>query len=88
MLRWALIFLLIALVGFGGITVAAAGVAKFLFFLFIVMGLIFLFCACGREKRLIIQDGGRLIWRSKDDRSPLFELGRGLVRFDHLPASS
>jgi uncharacterized membrane protein YtjA (UPF0391 family) len=41
MLRWALIFLLIALVGLGGITVAAAEVAKFLFFLFIVMGLIF-----------------------------------------------
>ncbi|HZM25978.1 MAG TPA: DUF1328 domain-containing protein [Gemmatimonadales bacterium] len=37
MLRWALLFLLIALVaaafGFGGIATAAAGVAKVLFFI-------------------------------------------------------
>jgi uncharacterized membrane protein YtjA (UPF0391 family) len=45
MLRWAVIFLVIALVaalfGFTGIAVAAAGIAKFLFFLFLVMCLIF-----------------------------------------------
>jgi len=45
MLRWAVIFLVIALVaalfGFTGIAFAAAGIAKFLFFLFLVMCLIF-----------------------------------------------
>jgi uncharacterized membrane protein YtjA (UPF0391 family) len=45
MLRWAVIFLTIALVaalfGFTGIASAAAGIAKFLFFLFLVMCLIF-----------------------------------------------
>lgn len=46
MLRWALIFLVVALVaalfGFTGIAAAAAGIAKFLFFLFLVMCLVFL----------------------------------------------
>jgi uncharacterized membrane protein YtjA (UPF0391 family) len=41
MLGWALAFLLIALVaalfGFGGIAVAAAGIAKLLFFVFLVL---------------------------------------------------
>jgi len=41
MLRWALIFLIIALVaalfGFTGIAAAAAEIAKFLFFLFLVV---------------------------------------------------
>jgi len=45
MLRWALIFLVIALVaalfGFGGIAAASAGIAKILFFLFIAVCLIF-----------------------------------------------
>jgi uncharacterized membrane protein YtjA (UPF0391 family) len=45
MLRWAVIFLVIALVaavfGFTGIAVAAAGIAKFLFFIFLVACLIF-----------------------------------------------
>jgi uncharacterized membrane protein YtjA (UPF0391 family) len=44
MLRWAVIFLVIALVaalfGFTGIAVAAAGIAKFLFFLFLAICLI------------------------------------------------
>jgi uncharacterized membrane protein YtjA (UPF0391 family) len=40
-LRSPAMFLPIALVGFGGIAVAAAGAAKFLFFLFMVRGLIF-----------------------------------------------
>ena len=44
MLRWAVIFLVIALVaalfGFTGIAVAAAGIAKFLFFLFLAVCLI------------------------------------------------
>ena len=46
MLRWALIFLIIALAaalfGFTGIAAAAAGIAKFLFFLFLVACLMFL----------------------------------------------
>jgi uncharacterized membrane protein YtjA (UPF0391 family) len=41
MLRWALIFLVVAVVagilGFGGIAGTAAGIAQFLFFLFIVL---------------------------------------------------
>ena len=45
MLGWAITFLIIALIaavfGFGGIAVAAAGIAKLLFFLFLVMCIIF-----------------------------------------------
>lgn len=41
MLSWALTFLVIALIagvlGFGGIYVAAAGIAKILFFLFLIL---------------------------------------------------
>jgi len=40
MLRWALAFLVLALIaavfGFGGIAVAATGIAKILFFLFLL----------------------------------------------------
>ena len=45
MLRWAVIFLVVALVaavfGFTGVAVAAAGIAKLLFFIFLVACLIF-----------------------------------------------
>lgn len=41
MLRWALLFLIIALIaaafGFGGIYAAATGIAKILFFVFLVL---------------------------------------------------
>lgn len=41
MLGWAITFLIIALIaavfGFGGIAVAAAGIAKILFFIFLVL---------------------------------------------------
>jgi uncharacterized membrane protein YtjA (UPF0391 family) len=44
MLRWALIFFVVALLaavlGFTGIAVAAAGVAKVLFFLFVTLFLV------------------------------------------------
>jgi uncharacterized membrane protein YtjA (UPF0391 family) len=44
MLRWALGFLVVALIaavlGFGGIAVAAAGIAKLLFVLFLILFLI------------------------------------------------
>jgi uncharacterized membrane protein YtjA (UPF0391 family) len=44
MLRWALIFLVIALVagllGFGGIAGASVGIAKILFFVFLVLFLV------------------------------------------------
>src|ERR1051326_6975289 len=55
MLKWALIFFLIALVagilGFGGIAAAAAGIAKALFFIFVVLFLIALIggLAAGRK---------------------------------------
>ena len=56
MLRWAVIFLVIALVaavfGFGCIAVAAAGVAKFLFFLFLVMCLIFFIIGISAARRI------------------------------------
>jgi uncharacterized membrane protein YtjA (UPF0391 family) len=44
MLYWALTFFLVALVaailGFGGIAIAAAGIAKLLFFIFLVLFII------------------------------------------------
>jgi len=46
MLRWALIFLIVSLVaalfGFTDIAAASAGIAKVLFFIFVVVTLIFL----------------------------------------------
>jgi uncharacterized membrane protein YtjA (UPF0391 family) len=45
MLKWAAIFFVIAIVaaifGFGGIAESAAGIAKFFFFLFIIVCLVF-----------------------------------------------
>jgi uncharacterized membrane protein YtjA (UPF0391 family) len=56
MLRWAVIFLIIALVaalfGFTGIASAAAGIAKLLFFLFLVMCLIFFILGMSVAKKL------------------------------------
>lgn len=41
MLRWALIFFIVAIIaaifGFGGISAAAAGIAKILFFAFLIV---------------------------------------------------
>jgi uncharacterized membrane protein YtjA (UPF0391 family) len=46
MLKWALIFLVIALIagalGFTGVAGAAMGIAKFLFFIFLVLFVLFL----------------------------------------------
>ena len=56
MLRWAVIFLVIALVaalfGFTGIASAAAGIAKFLFFLFLVVCLVLFIAGFTVAKRL------------------------------------
>jgi len=53
MLRWALLFLLVSLVaalfGFGGISEAAADIARILFFIFIVMFLILLVVGFARR---------------------------------------
>jgi uncharacterized membrane protein YtjA (UPF0391 family) len=55
MLRWSLIFLVVALIaaalGFGGIAAAAAGIAKVLFYIFLVLFLITLIggLAIGRK---------------------------------------
>lgn len=53
MLHWALVFFLIALVaamfGFGGIAVASAGMAKILFFLFLVVFLVTLIMGIARR---------------------------------------
>jgi uncharacterized membrane protein YtjA (UPF0391 family) len=44
MLRWAIVFFIVALIaavlGFGGVAVAAAGIAKILFYLFLILFLI------------------------------------------------
>jgi uncharacterized membrane protein YtjA (UPF0391 family) len=53
MLYWALVFLLISIVsavlGFGGVAFAAAGVAKLLFFVFLVLFAISLITHLGRR---------------------------------------
>lgn len=53
MLYWALVFFLIALaagvLGFGGISIAAAGVAKILFFVFLVMFIVSLVAHASRR---------------------------------------
>ena len=49
MLKWALIFVIISLVtgflGFGGISAAAGGIAKILFFVFIALTVIIILVA-------------------------------------------
>lgn len=56
MLRWALIFLIIALVaaafGFGGIAATAAGIAKILFYIFLVLFLIALIAGLATGRRI------------------------------------
>lgn len=56
MLRWAVIFFLVSIVaalfGFGGISVAAAGMAKILFFIFIVLFLITLIAGLAAGKKI------------------------------------
>jgi uncharacterized membrane protein YtjA (UPF0391 family) len=57
MLKWAVIFLVIALnaalFGFTGIATAAAGIAKFLFFLFLVICLIFFIIGISVGKKVM-----------------------------------
>jgi uncharacterized membrane protein YtjA (UPF0391 family) len=53
MLRWAIAFFVIAIIaaifGFGGIAVAAAGIAKILFFIFLVLFLVALLGGLARR---------------------------------------
>ncbi len=55
MLRWALIFFVVALVaglfGFTGISVAAAGIAKILFYVFLVIFLVTLLLGLTQRPR-------------------------------------
>jgi uncharacterized membrane protein YtjA (UPF0391 family) len=57
MLRWSAIFLVIAIVaavfGFGGIAVAAAGIARILFFVFLVLFLVSLIGGFSSRHRII-----------------------------------
>jgi uncharacterized membrane protein YtjA (UPF0391 family) len=57
MLKWAALFLVIALgaalFGFTGIASAAAGIAKFLFFLFLVICLIFFIIGISIGKKVM-----------------------------------
>jgi uncharacterized membrane protein YtjA (UPF0391 family) len=52
MLRWAVVFFIIAIVaavlGFGGIASSAAGIAKILFIIFLVIAIIAFFVGRGR----------------------------------------
>jgi uncharacterized membrane protein YtjA (UPF0391 family) len=53
MLYWALMFLLVAILaavlGFTGISIAAAGVARILFFLFVILFVVSLVAHLGRR---------------------------------------
>jgi len=53
MLYWALVFLVVAIVagllGFGAVAFAAAGIAKVLFFLFLILFLVSLIMHVGRR---------------------------------------
>jgi uncharacterized membrane protein YtjA (UPF0391 family) len=53
MLYWTAVFFIIALIaamfGFGGVSVAAAGVAKILFFIFLILFIISLLLGLGRR---------------------------------------
>lgn len=57
MIKWALIFLVIALVaalfGFTGIAVAAAGIAKFIFGLFLLLCLVFFILGAVAAKKVL-----------------------------------
>ena len=56
MLRWSAIFLVIGIVaavfGFGGIALAAAGIAKILFFVFLILFLITLISGLSSRRRV------------------------------------
>ena len=56
MLRWAVLFLVISLIaalfGFTDIAVAAAGIAKILFFVFLVIFLVFLLLGVAAGRRI------------------------------------
>src|SRR5262249_55568379 len=58
MLYWALVFFIVALVaalfGFGGIAVASAGIAKILFFLFLIVFLITLVMGLAGRGRTVV----------------------------------
>lgn len=55
MLRWAVIFLIIALIaavfGFGGIADTAAGIAKILFFVFLIVFIVSLIAGLVQGKK-------------------------------------
>ncbi len=57
MLKWALIFLVVAVIaaalGFGGIAGAAAGIAKFLFVAFLIIAAVMLVMGLVAGKKLL-----------------------------------
>ena len=57
MLRWAVIFFIISIIaavfGFGGIASATAGIAKVLFFLFLVIALVMLIIGVTAGRKLM-----------------------------------
>jgi uncharacterized membrane protein YtjA (UPF0391 family) len=56
MLYWSMVFLIIAIIaalfGFGIIASTAAGIAKILFFIFLVVFVVTMFGGLGRRRRL------------------------------------
>lgn len=57
MLYWAFVFLVIALIaalfGFGGIALASAGMAKLLFFVFLILSVVSLLGGLARRPRTL-----------------------------------
>jgi uncharacterized membrane protein YtjA (UPF0391 family) len=53
MLRWAIVFLVVAIMagilGFAGLMMAAAGIAKLLFYLFLILFLVLLVAGLARK---------------------------------------
>ena len=68
MLGWAVTFLIIALIaavlGFGGIAAASAGIAKILFFIFLVMCVIFFVFGWRGRGDTIIEGRPLARWRA------------------------
>ena len=57
MLRWAVIFFIISIIaavfGFGGIASATAGIAKVLFFLFLIVAVVMLIIGVSAGRKLM-----------------------------------
>lgn len=66
MLYWAVVFLLVAILaaacGFAGITIAAAGMAKLLFYIFVILFVVSLVAGLKHRRIYVGGDGGGWGW--------------------------